>query len=120
MSRRSSRFVYFTQISVENIRAFGDKQQLDLTNNNGRPAQWTLIVGENGVGKTTILQCLAWMRPLFNEDETKGKTYIQPALVRDENVDIGSLGRSGKKEITAKLAATFTVGARLDGRGAKN
>jgi hypothetical protein len=116
MPRRSSPFVYFTRISIENIRAFADPQQLDLTNGRGRPTQWTLIVGENGVGKTTLLQCLAWMRPVFNDDKTKGKKYIQPALVRDENADIGSLGRSGKA-VTAKLEATLTVGAHLDGRG---
>ena len=29
----------------------------------GTPAQWTIILGDNGVGKTTLLQCLAAAQP---------------------------------------------------------
>ena len=36
---------------------------MDLTVD-GRPAQWSLLIGENGAGKTTLLECLAWMRPV--------------------------------------------------------
>lgn len=54
--------MYFTSVELENVRCFGDRQQLRLTNNTGQPSRWTLILGENGVGKTTLLQCLGWMR----------------------------------------------------------
>ena len=44
---------------MANFRCFGDPQILNLTDAKGRPARWTVIVGENGVGKTSLLQCLA-------------------------------------------------------------
>lgn len=54
---------YFLSLTVQNFRCFGPEQTLDLSNGNGRPAQWTVILGNNGVGKTSLLQCLAGMQP---------------------------------------------------------
>lgn len=65
----NSKFKYFTQLELENVRAFGTKQVLKLTDDNGNPTQWTVLLGDNGVGKTTLLQCFGWMKPdLANED----------------------------------------------------
>lgn len=50
---------YFLSLTVENVRCFGPKQTLDLSDGNGKPAPWTIILGLNGTGKTTLLQsCL--------------------------------------------------------------
>ncbi len=54
---------YFVSLTVENFRCFGPAQTLDLSNGDNRPAPWTIILGENGVGKTTLLQCLARLQP---------------------------------------------------------
>jgi hypothetical protein len=43
--------VYFTELSVANVRCFGPEQRLSLVDGD-RPAKWTVILGENGVGKT--------------------------------------------------------------------
>jgi hypothetical protein len=59
--------VYFTRLSVAEVRCFGPEQSLDLTDGN-RPAKWTVVLGENGVGKTTLLQCLWAMAPEFPRD----------------------------------------------------
>ena len=67
MAKRRIQSVYFTSLAIENVRCFGDRQELDLTAVDGRPARWTLILGDNGVGKTTLLQCLAWMQPVREE-----------------------------------------------------
>jgi predicted ATP-binding protein involved in virulence len=50
---------YFLSLELENVRCFAEKQRLDLSVGNGRPAKWTILLGENGTGKTTILQVLA-------------------------------------------------------------
>lgn len=50
---------YYLAMSLQNVRCFGDTQVLDLQSTPGTPARWTLILGENGVGKTTLLQLLA-------------------------------------------------------------
>ncbi len=44
---------------VKNVRCFGEPQNLSLTGQDGAPVRWTIILGENGVGKTTLLQMLA-------------------------------------------------------------
>jgi predicted ATP-binding protein involved in virulence len=49
---------YFLSLTVENIRCFGPAQTLDLSDG-GRPARWTVILGDNGVGKTTLLHSIA-------------------------------------------------------------
>ena len=51
--------VYFNSLEIENVRCFGDRQKLDLTLDDRRPLRRTLILGDNGVGKSTLLQCLA-------------------------------------------------------------
>ena len=56
--------IYFKRLTLSNLRSFGEEQYLDMCDHEGRPSQWTLVLGENGVGKTTLLQCLASMRPV--------------------------------------------------------
>src|ERR671931_496730 len=55
---------YFLSLTVENVRCFGPRQTLNLSDNEGRPAQWTIILGDNGVGKTTILQSIVALLPV--------------------------------------------------------
>jgi predicted ATP-binding protein involved in virulence len=54
----SPKACYVLSLTVENVRCFGAKQKLDLSNGKEQPAQWTIILGENGTGKTTLLQAL--------------------------------------------------------------
>jgi len=55
---------YVLSLSIENVRCFGPKQTLDLSDKNGRHAPWTIILGENGTGKTTLLQSLICVEPV--------------------------------------------------------
>lgn len=63
---------YFLSLTVENVRCFGPEQTLDLTNDEDRPAQWTVLLGDNGTGKTTLLRALADMIP-FNRRAPVGE-----------------------------------------------
>jgi ABC-type molybdenum transport system ATPase subunit/photorepair protein PhrA len=56
---------YFLSLELENVRRFSPKPMLDLSDGNGRPARWTILLGENGTGKTTILQVLAGLPMTF-------------------------------------------------------
>jgi ABC-type multidrug transport system ATPase subunit len=56
--------MYFTSLKIKNVKSFGEEQKLSLLNEDGSIARWTLILGDNGIGKTTLLKCLAWMVPV--------------------------------------------------------
>jgi predicted ATP-binding protein involved in virulence len=73
--------VYFLSMEVENALCFKDKQRLDLSDSNGKPAQWTVILGNNGVGKTTILRCLAGMEMRAQKSSLENYTGIHPLLL---------------------------------------
>ena len=77
--------IYFKSLELENVRCFAQRQRLDLTDEHGKPVQWILILGDNGVGKTTLLQCLAWMRARYcpcKQWNPRPKTTIDAKLIR--------------------------------------
>ena len=120
-----NKFMYFTSLVLENVRAFGDRQELLLTDQNGALAQWTLIIGENGVGKTTLLQCLAKMRPVASERPNTGKNKepteqcVDPAFSDEtSNETFDALVRDGK-DVKLFLKASLSSGKSLDGKRKK-
>jgi hypothetical protein len=50
--------MYIENLKVRNIRLLAE-QELSFLNADGTPRRWTVIVGENGVCKSTILQLIA-------------------------------------------------------------
>lgn len=60
--------VYFLSLALEGVRCFKTPQTLDLSDGHGNPAQWTVIMGNNGKGKTTLLQCLALCVPKVDHE----------------------------------------------------
>jgi len=66
--------VYLLSMEVEDLLCFKERQTLNLSNKDGYPAQWTVILGNNGVGKTTLLRCLAGM-------EMKSEVYEKTITV---------------------------------------
>jgi predicted ATP-binding protein involved in virulence len=134
--------MYFETLEIENIKCFGQKQVLDLRDQNGVISPWTLILGDNGVGKTTLLKCLAWMVPVvdpltdeeLNEieewkknEQAKGRPLaeIEEQLKAEETIRIKpfldeledetefeKLMRVGPDAIS-EIKASFTVGIML-------
>ena len=109
--------IYFNSLELENVRCFGQRQELDLTDEQGNPVRWNLILGDNGVGKTTLLQCLAWMRPVPFKNEKKGEIdAIEPALnIEEGDRALDSLIRIGV-DVSVALKATLSVGKGLGTR----
>lgn len=58
--RMAEASAWLTSITVENVRCFREAQTLRLVDRDGRPAMWTVILGENASGKTTLLQVAVW------------------------------------------------------------
>lgn len=49
--------MYITKVTIERIRCF-EKIVMDLSTTRG-VRKWAMILGDNGVGKTTLLRCIA-------------------------------------------------------------
>ncbi|MEN3230237.1 AAA family ATPase [Methylorubrum rhodesianum] len=107
----------FRSLSLENVRAFGSGQTLSLVDGKDRPSPWTLILGENGVGKTTVMQALARMRPIpaFSRDASPGDagedagapSWSEPELSRHENEEIYRFVRTGQGSVTTRIGASL-------------
>ncbi len=111
--------IYFSSLELQNVRCFGERQRLKLTDSDGNPVQWILILGDNGVGKTTLLQCLAWMRPVpWAETEAGGIQGTEPALNDEENEVWDSLIRMGD-DVDVILEATLSIGRNLGSNSAE-
>ena len=98
---------YVLSLEVENVRCFGPKQTLDCSDGEGRPRQWTVILGDNGTGKTTLLQALACHEWMDKSDDNifKGEALILQMFP-------GFLSRStpqrhGKSHLSACIQATI-------------
>ena len=109
--------LFFSQLAVENVRAFAQRQVVCLVDAHSHPAPWTLILGENGVGKTTLLQALARMRPVpgfkrrkpvGSSDDAGVPDRAEPELSRHEDPEISKLIRLGTKKPTS-IEASFTA-----------
>ena len=100
---------YFLSLTLENVRSFGEKQTISFAQPDGRPAQWIIILGDNGVGKTTVLKVLAALRPI--KTGFSDKDHLMPAYM-EMNVSkwkpIRDLG-----EQTTTMACTSQFGAKL-------
>ena len=99
--------VYFLSLSLESVRCFGGRQFLDLSDGKGRPAQWTVILGENSTGKTTLLQVVAGME-LTEIIEDKKPSYIYEIHKNLTN----NLCRINRNDFSLELKLSF--GTRLD------
>lgn len=55
---------YFGSLTIENVKCFKGEHTIDLSDGNGNPAMWTVILGNNNTGKTTLLRCLADLEPI--------------------------------------------------------
>ncbi len=81
------------------MRCFGERQTLDLSDGNGKPARWTVILGDNGTGKTTLLKCLVGLEPVkTNIKSSETVEYISDKAVIPRGVlldkDIMHFGRN--------------------------
>ncbi len=50
--------MYITKVVLENVRCFDDVT-LNLESEEGETTMWTVLVGDNGNGNTTLLRSIA-------------------------------------------------------------
>ena len=107
---------YFLSLTVENLRCFGERQTLDLSDGNNRPRQWTILLGENGVGKTTLLQCLAGMQPY---EMMMSQEMIEMLLPRFyeiflSGIPVGKISIRRDEKLEFRLDSEMSINAKLE------
>jgi ABC-type multidrug transport system ATPase subunit len=70
---------YFGSLSIENVKCFKGEQTIDLSDGHDKPALWTVILGNNNTGKTTLLRCLAYLEPIIR-NRVSGKDVLTPKI----------------------------------------
>ncbi len=72
--------VYLKNINLQNIKCFEGLYSLALSNKDESPNQWTVILGNNNTGKTTILKSIACLQSVKSElgveSDDQYPTYI--------------------------------------------
>lgn len=110
--------IYIKSLKLRNIRTFGNEVKLNLDKKDGTIPQWTLILGDNGIGKSTLLQCLAWMKPHLPYD-SKGIDQFrpEPILTNEENETLERLvqrSSSAQELKSAEISALFVANKKLN------
>jgi hypothetical protein len=81
--------IYIRSLQLNGIKTFANEVQLMLGKNNGAISQWTLILGDNGIGKSSILQCIAWMKPSLPYDvQDIPEDFVPSPLINDEENEV--------------------------------
>lgn len=104
---------YFLSLRLENVRCFGEKQTIVFSDSNNKPRQWTIILGDNGTGKTTILRSLITLLPVINNDSCFAPTTSR--VVKNSNFFGKEIGKyfSSNNGIMLDLGMTFSVQTNL-------
>ncbi|WP_375458502.1 AAA family ATPase [uncultured Enterovirga sp.] len=113
---------HFLELRLTNVRSFGGEQVFDFRSSEGKASRWCVILGENGVGKTTAMQALAMMRPAPafergqdgqvihlepKNDELPDPDWIEPDVFDYQNQQLLNLIRQGGAEVAASMTVTL-------------
>lgn len=101
-------FYYFKSLTLQDVKCFQGEHTIHLTDEEGNPAKWTVILGNNNTGKTTVLRCLRGMelRGLSEEKEPIGFSPLRGnRKVRESNISV-SLVTKYNKDAELKYSRT--------------
>lgn len=79
--------MYIRKLRVQNVKRLRDFE-LDFTNADGKPRMWTVLIGDNGTAKTTILQAIGLLAAGNKAADQLGEPVI-PHL-RDRRSDLAA------------------------------
>lgn len=107
---------YIKNIKLKNIETFVNSTELNLTKPDGTISQWTLILGDNGIGKSNLLRFIAWMKPQLPYDASDTDGLDPAPMINDEENEVLErlVHRSVVKAQTATVDALFVANHQLN------
>jgi len=118
--------IYIESLQLENIRTFKGDVKIKFTRQDHSFSQWTLILGDNGIGKSTILQSIAWMKPDLQDTSGIGmsirKEDVEPLINYETNIVLEGLVSRGLNQVREKksiLKGRFKVGGFMSNKEEK-
>lgn len=85
--------IYFGELVVEGLRCFREESRLSLLDRNGKPSMVNVILGNNGFGKTTLLDALEGMQPVwipgekgYDNEETEGEVASKESSSKKDSM----------------------------------
>jgi predicted ATP-binding protein involved in virulence len=98
--------VYFKSLTIRDVKCFRGEHTIDLSDGEGRPAQWTVILGNNNTGKTTILKCLAGLEAILTSARiTINENDYNEIDISIPNINIERLGIERHSSVISTLFA---------------
>ena len=89
--------IKIVEIEIENYRQFNDKQIIKFP---GRDEGFSVIIGENGAGKSNILNAINWC---FYKKEPHQKKNAGKYIVNQQYMEDLKIGKTGKVSVKIKL-----------------
>ena len=77
----ASSVMYLKSLGFGNVRSFKQVYELSFSDLHEKPCQWTVILGNNNTGKTTILKCIA---DLYLKTEKVSKKAPIRSVLQDD------------------------------------
>lgn len=71
---------YIGRLHLENYKCFKGKQEISFLDEQGYLYQWTIILGNNNMGKTNLLKAVALMEPMIDPFDEKKEKYVPKAV----------------------------------------
>ena len=102
---------YFHSLTLQNVRCFGEKPQtIEFTGEDENWSNWNIILGENGVGKTTTLLSLGILNDIIPPNFMTGNPYIKHIFFsnpKDHKFIINLQSQDSKKIFSIKKLNNF-------------
>ncbi|TVT36934.1 AAA family ATPase [Hymenobacter setariae] len=80
--------IYVKSIKLTNIETFVEEVELKFLKADDTISRWTLILGDNGIGKSNLLQFIAWMKPQLPYDANDTNNLDPAPVINDEENEV--------------------------------